>query len=118
MPHDFKTKTTNSHFPDLQDVTPQEVHEFSSQLILIDVRETYEYTGELGHVANSKLVVLSTLSENINSIAKDKTVVFICKSGGRSSQAAAYAKAHGFSDIYNMTGGMMLWNTLQLPTEK
>lgn len=117
MEYEFKNKTTNPNFPHIEDVTPQEVLEASRLLNLIDVREVSEYTGELGHAPNAELVVLSTLPAKIKSLPSDKPIVFICRSGGRSAQATAFAKSEGFSNVYNMKGGMLLWNQLQLPTE-
>lgn len=99
-------------------MTPQEVLEAAKNLTLVDVRETTEYTGHLGHILNTKLIVLSTLSENLKSIPKDKTIVFICRSGSRSANAATVAKNAGFTNVYNMAGGMLLWNELKLPIEK
>ena len=118
MSYEFKNKSTNPHFMEVEDVTPQEVSESSQQLKLVDVREVSEFTGELGHAPNSELIVLSTLPEKLKTLPKDKTIVFICRSGGRSAQAAAYAKQQGYSQVHNMLGGMLLWNQLQLPTEK
>ncbi len=118
MSYKFKNKSPNPHFPSVSDVSPQEVLENATELHLIDVRETSEYTGELGHIAGTKLIVLSTLPQNLASLSKDKTTVFICRSGGRSAQASALAKQQGFENVYNMTGGMLLWNQLQLPVEK
>lgn len=117
MPYQFKNKNPNPNFSQIEDVTPQEVLEASKQLKLIDVREVSEYSGELGHAPGSELVVLSTLPEKIKSLPKDQTIVFICRSGGRSSQAAVFAKSEGLSDVYNMRGGMLLWNQLKLPIE-
>ena len=117
MSYEFKNKSVNPHFADVTDVPPQEVLEASTQLKLIDVREVAEYTGELGHVAGSELIVLSTLPEKIKDLPKDKTIVFICRSGGRSAQASAYAQQQGFQSVHNMLGGMLLWNQLQLPIE-
>ncbi|MEQ1721993.1 MAG: rhodanese-like domain-containing protein [Pseudobdellovibrio sp.] len=120
MSYEFKTKSANPYFPDIEDVTPQEVLEASKQLEhvkLIDVREVSEYTGELGHAPQTELLVLSTLPEKLQSLPKDKTIVFICRSGGRSAQAAAYVKSQGFNQVHNMLGGMLLWKQLQLPTE-
>ena len=116
--YEFKNKTKNSNFADVFDVPPQEVLENASELTLIDVREIHEYTGELGHAAGTKLIVLSTLPQNIANVAKDKPIVFICRSGGRSGQATAFAKQQGFTNVYNMAGGMLLWNQLQQPIEK
>ena len=118
MAYAFKNTFTNPHFPEVSDVTPKEVLDQSSELTLIDVREVLEFTGELGHVPGAQLVVLSSLPEKIKSIPREKTIVFLCRSGGRSAQASSFAKANGFSDVYNMQGGMLLWNQLQLPTEK
>ena len=85
---------------------------------MIDVRQPDEYTGELGHIAGTKLVVLNTLPDNLSEIPQDKTVVFVCRSGGRSAQAAAFALMKGYKEAYNMMGGMLQWNNLQLPVER
>ncbi|AGH96473.1 rhodanese-like domain-containing protein [Pseudobdellovibrio exovorus] len=118
MLYEFKNKSTNPHFTEVEDVTPQEVFESTEKVKLVDVREISEFTGELGHAPQSELVVLSTLPEKLKSLPQDKTIVFICRSGGRSAQAAAYAKQQGYQNVHNMLGGMLLWNQLQLPTEK
>lgn len=118
MSYEFKNKTNNTGFAGVVDVTPQEVLENAAQLKLVDVREPDEYTGELGHAPQAELMVLSTVPEKLETLPQDKPIVFICKAGGRSAQAAAYARQQGFTNVYNMTGGMLLWNRLQLPTEK
>lgn len=118
MSYKFKQTHTNPNFPNVTDVNPTEVLENASQLKLIDVRETDEYIGELGHAKSAELIVLGTIPEKINTLPKNETIVFICRSGGRSSQAAAFAISKGFTDVYNMRGGMLAWNQLLLPTEK
>ena len=118
MTYSFKSKTVNPHFPDVFDVNPQEVLDSAQELNLIDVREVPEFTSELGHVPGSKLVVLSTIPQNLQSFLGEKPVVFICRSGNRSAQAASFAKANGLTNVYNMQGGMLLWNQMQLPIEK
>ncbi len=117
MFYEFKNQLPNPNFEGVTDVNPQEVNENASNLFLVDVREEHEYTGELGHASGAKLVVLSTIPEQLNTLPRDKTVVFICRSGGRSAQATAFAQQEGFTNVYNMLGGMMLWNQLALPIE-
>ncbi len=118
MSYNFKNKSPNPHFPNVSDVAPQEILENAQELTLVDVRENSEYTGELGHIAGTQLVILSTLPQNLAALPKEKPIVFVCRSGGRSAQAAAFAKQQGVDNVFNMMGGMLLWNQLQLPTEK
>ncbi|MFN7905968.1 MAG: rhodanese-like domain-containing protein [Pseudobdellovibrionaceae bacterium] len=111
----FKTKKQNPHFENVMDVHPEEVSETAATLQIIDVRQPDEYTGELGHINDSELLVLDTLPEKLNRLSKSKTVVFVCRSGGRSARAADFAFHQGFTDVYNMEGGMLFWNQLGLP---
>lgn len=113
----FTTAETNPDLDFVTDISPDEVNAKKDQLILIDVRGQDEFTGELGHIPNSRLITLDTLMDNIDSIPKDKTVVFVCRSGRRSANATAIAKDNGFESVYNMKGGMLLWNDMGLTTE-
>jgi rhodanese-related sulfurtransferase len=118
MSYKFKQTMINPNFPNVIDVAPNDVLENATALKLIDVRETSEYVGELGHIENSELIVLNTIPEKIDSLPKDQTIVFICRSGGRSAQATAFAISKGFSNVYNMRGGMLAWNNQLLPIRK
>ena len=118
MAYEIRNKTKNPHFENVYDVSPQEVFQNASQLTLVDVREPAEWSSELGHIDQSTFVVLHTLPENLNSIPTDKPIVFVCRSGGRSAQASAFAHNQGLLNTYNMQGGMYLWNQLHLPTKK
>lgn len=111
---DFRSKQTNDDFPGTEDVDPREVWEKRELVCLVDVRQPEEFTGDLGHVPGAQLIVLDTLEDRLNELPKDKTVVFICRSGGRSGRATAFAKAMGFVSVFNMKGGMILWNQLEL----
>lgn len=114
----FEKTTMNPDCPTVKDVAPEELSQVLLSTHLIDVRQPEEYVGELGHIAGSKLLSLNELPERLNELPKDETVVFICRSGGRSGRAAVYALEHGFEHVYNLKGGMLLWNQLGLPVEK
>ncbi len=114
----FENKSENPHFEDIFDIHPREISEKQTGIKLIDVRQPDEFTGELGHIPGSQLVVLDTLPDQLENLPKDQTVVFVCRSGARSAKAAAFAKMNGFTEVYNMYGGMLLWNEMQLPTER
>lgn len=114
----FDSKSKNPQYEDVYDIEPQELQKKASSVKLIDVRQPDEFVGELGHIADSELLVLDTLPDKMSQIPKDQTVVFICRSGGRSARAAAFALSNGYSHVYNLRGGMLLWNELALPTLK
>lgn len=112
----FKTSEENPFVPGVQDIQPVELWEQKNEVRIIDVRQPEEYTGELGHIPGSELMVLGTLPEAFPAVGKDQTIVFVCRSGGRSAQATAFAHSLGYESVFNMKGGMLLWNDLKLPT--
>lgn len=114
----FSTKTRNPQYDDVYDIAPAELAQKASEVVMIDVRQPDEYVGELGHIPGTRLLVLDNLPENMHDIPKDKTVIFVCRSGGRSARATAFALMNGYKEVYNMMGGMLLWNNLQLPIER
>ena len=114
----FSTKQSNPENPGVEDIDPKELWEQKTNVEIIDVRRPDEFTGELGHVPGAQLMVLDTLPERLSELPKDKTVVFVCRSGGRSGRATAFAKENGFTDVYNMKGGMLLWNDMKLQVER
>jgi len=109
---EFKTMNNNPHFAGVKDIDPQELIKNLEKVDLIDVRQPDEFVGELGHVHGAKLIVLDELPEKMELLSKEKSIVFICRSGGRSARATAFAISHGFKEVYNLKGGMMLWNEL------
>lgn len=75
---------------------------------IIDVRETYEY--ETGHIAAENIPmgeVPGRLSEL--SLHKDAELVICCRSGGRSGNITNFLKAQGFTQVRNLSGGMLAW---------
>lgn len=101
------------------EVSVEAVFENRSQTTLVDVRGPDEFYGELGHVEGSLMAVLGNqLLEFLRSQNPEEEIVFICRSGGRSGEATLIAQKMGFKKVYNMTGGMLRWNELKLPTMK
>lgn len=85
---------------------------------LIDVRGPDEFVGDLGHIKGAKLFTLGAeLHQFFETAPKDENYLFICRSGGRSTQASLMAKAKGFSRVTNLAGGMLHWNELALKAD-
>jgi glyoxylase-like metal-dependent hydrolase (beta-lactamase superfamily II)/rhodanese-related sulfurtransferase len=100
------------------DVDPAFVVEHREGVALVDVREPQEFTGELGHVPGAQLVPLATLLDVAATWDPDREIVLVCRSGGRSARAATELAKKGFRHLYNLRGGMLAWNTAQLPIER
>ncbi len=92
----------------------------TSQPVLLDVREADEFSGELGHIPGSVLIPLKDLPARAAELAalKDKDVVTICRSGVRSTSAAAILTGLGFEHVSNLRGGMLDWNDARLAIER
>ncbi len=115
---EFTSKSENPQFPEVWDLEAQEVQNKQNQLTLIDVRRPDEYIGELGHISGAQLLTLDQLPSQIDTLPKDKTLVFVCRSGARSAQAASFAIECGFESVFNMRGGMLAWNEQGFKIEK
>lgn len=85
---------------------------------LIDVRTPEEYQG--GHLRNATNMNIrqDDFEAQLGKLDKTKPVFVYCKSGGRSSLAAGKMKELGFTEVYNMDGGMMKWEGANKPVEK
>jgi len=87
--------------------TPAETAELiESGAQLIDVRQDYEY--EAARIPGASRIGLETLAENRDAIAKDRPVVFYCRSGARSAMAAQAFTEAGF-DVNSLAGGITAW---------
>ena len=83
-------------------------------LELIDVREPYER--EAGHIPGSRHVELGRLAECADTLPSDRPLVFQCRVGGRSAQAAFAFRRAGF-DAHNLDGGIVAWARAGLPVD-
>ena len=79
----------------------------NEEITLLDVREVSEYKG--GHIEGAVNAPLSSLDANQLSYPKDEPIYVICRSGNRSAQAASQLQDAGYTEIYDVSGGMMAW---------
>ncbi len=79
--------------------------------VLLDVREADEY--EAGHAPNAQFHPLATIPEVWTALPADRTILCICRVGGRSAQATAYLRDQGL-DAVNLEGGMQAWQRFGL----
>jgi rhodanese-related sulfurtransferase len=80
---------------------------------VIDSREPHEHAE--GHVPGSLRIQHMATLVQADKIARDRPVLFICKSGQRSAVAAEFAASIGITDIYNVEGGHDAWREAGYP---
>ena len=83
--------------------------------IIIDVRTPDEFSK--GHLVNALNYDWNgnEFGKQIAPLDKSKPVFVYCLSGGRSSSAASKMRSDGFTQVYEMDGGIMKWRGANLP---
>ncbi len=74
---------------------------------LLDVREPFEY--QIARLGNSLLMPMNQVADRLEELDKDQVIVVICHHGMRSENVAYYLDQQGFSQIFNLTGGIDAW---------
>ena len=84
--------------------------------IFVDLRDSGDY--KKGHIVGAVNITAAKLPERMVELEKykDKPIVLVCKMGQQSAAAGKQLKAAGYDKVYKMTGGMLEWGNLQLPT--
>ena len=78
--------------------------------VVLDVRNLNEY--EAGHLVGSLHVPVDELRFRLDDVPRDRPIVVHCRSGFRSYLAVRILKAHGWSDVRNLTGGWVALSAL------
>lgn len=86
--------------------------------IFIDTRTLAEYREN--HIINSKHIPASELQTRMHELNQHKQdhIIAYCRSGNRSVAVCKTLKDQGFEYIYNLGGGMMAWESANLPATK
>jgi len=80
------------------------------QTILLDVREAVEL--ETAAVAGALHLPMGEIPGRLEEIDASKTIICMCRSGGRSAQVAEFLLAQGYAKAVNLTGGIHAWSDL------
>jgi len=100
-------------------VSPQEAIRLMNQgATVFDVREAEAYAA--GHIAGAKPLTdtqLEAAGEQLRKL-KQKNVVVCCEQGTRSAAAVRKLHAQGFTQAFNLKGGLTAWRAESLPLQK
>jgi len=115
-------RATEKNLPYAGALTPQEAFEVlqaNPQALLVDVRTKaeLELVGKIpgalnvewaffpGMVANENFAEQLSAELDNRNIGKDSVLIFLCRTGGRSNNAATVAASLGYSQAYNTLEG-------------
>ena len=102
------------------DIKPEEAFELiktdnKDSYIILDVRTPDEY--DETHIENSQNIDYNskTFKLEIEKLDKNKKYLIYCHSGRRSSNAMKIMEKSGFTDLKNISGGIIKWKKNNLP---
>ena len=81
-----------------------------AELLLLDVCTPAEFA--LCRIPGAVNIPLSELRDRIGEIPRDRKIIVYCTVGQRSYYAARVLTAHGFSTIFNLSGGYETWQAV------
>ncbi len=91
-------------------ITVDELKKENSNVILLDAREPKEF--KVSHIENAQCVGYDhfNLDKTISSLKnKDAKIIVYCSLGIRSEDVAEKLQKAGFSNVYNLYGGIFEW---------
>ena len=96
----------------MQPISVEEVKkrlDAGESLHLLDVREPHEHADF--NIGGTLLPLGRVQMMDTDEIEpwKDEEVIVYCRSGNRSGQASMILETAGFTNVKNLTGGMMAW---------
>ncbi len=107
---------------DVPTVTPAETYKAlgrDTSYVFLDVRTPEEFKSGTGHLEGAILIPIDSLGKSIGTLEpyRSKTIVAYCRSGVRSARAQKILAQAGFRAL-SMEGGMIRWNSENLPVVK
>ena len=99
-------------------VTPEELNQAGTEIVLVDVRTPEEYAqGHIKHARNINYFDTDFMDQ-IMKLDKNTEIYLYCKSGKRSNNAANKLKDAGFIQVYDLKGGIIAWSNKGLDISK
>jgi len=88
--------------------------ETQTPMLLLDVREPSELSGELGHLDQIVNIPVGAISKRLTELEpyRQQEIITICRSGGRAHTAAQILIQAGFPLVQVLAGGMTAWRKL------
>ncbi|MFU8895944.1 MAG: rhodanese-like domain-containing protein [Gammaproteobacteria bacterium] len=76
--------------------------------ILLDVREAWELA--IARLDEAAHIPMGEVPARLAELDRDRDIVVLCRSGGRSAQVAGFLEQQGFEKVWNLAGGILAWS--------
>ena len=103
--------------PGVPSVDVKQAHEMQGEdagALIIDVREPNEYAQI--RAKGAVLLPLGRLNNRVKDLPRNREILLMCRTGGRSQNATQFLAATGFETVTNVSGGIVAWYNAGLPT--
>ena len=94
-------------------VEAKQLIDTTPNLAILDVRTVEEFNGE--HLNDAVNIPVQELLERLGELNKSSEILVYCRSGVRSAQASQILVDNGFTEVYNMDGGITAWTDKGFP---
>jgi len=84
--------------------------------LLVDVRERHEFVAV--RVPGALLYPTSTFLRRFEELPRDRPIHVVCHTGSRSAAVTAFLLRNGWSDVFNVAGGMDAWERAGLEVRR
>lgn len=92
----------------MESISVQKLYEQFGHFFLLDVREKWEW--DIAHVAGSIHIPLKDIPSRIHELNPTHSIAVMCHHGARSARAVDFLLQHGFTAVYNVSGGIDAWS--------
>ncbi len=104
---------TTAQAAEFKNINAEEFAKIKQQdsAIVIDVRTPGEVAS--GYITGATVfadINGSDFEAQMSKLDKNKTYIVYCRSGARSSSASDYMVKNGFTNVYNLSGGISNWS--------
>ena len=96
----------------IAEIAPADVARWRADLqrpvpLVVDVREPWELA--ICRIDGSVNVPLGAIAQRVGELPRVRPIICVCHLGARSQQAAMFLASAGFTDLYNLRGGIAAW---------
>lgn len=86
--------------------------------LVLDIRDAQDFA--VGHLPRARHIPVAELEKRVAEIQKfkDKPVIVTCRTGNRAGAGVRVLRKLGFTQVFQLKGGLQAWEAASLPVER